>query len=60
MKDLLYLTVLSDHHGNTHGYHHTIIEAHNKLVQELIALRSRVWQLEKDASDRDSRESKTD
>ena len=42
----LYLTVLSDQHEIRHGFHPEIVEAHNRLVEEFLALRKKVRELE--------------
>ena len=47
LKDL-YLHILSDYHEMTHGYHPGIVEAHNRLVEEVLKLRKRVDELERD------------
>ena len=54
LKDL-YLTVLSDQHEIRHGFHPEIVKAHNRLTEEVLKLRERVRELE-----RNSTEPKTD
>ena len=54
LKDL-YLTVLSDQHEIRHGFRPEIVKAHNRLTEEVLKLRERVRELE-----RNSTEPKTD